>query len=103
MELCCHENRFVWILCWMSPGPSLTPNLEVDALALSYRAIGVVDKDMVAVFMTNSPEMVFSLYALSKLGATVALLNSALRGMLWLDPIPCRRTLLKAYPLASVR
>jgi len=31
--------------------------------------------------MTNSPEMVFTIYALSKLGAVPALINSALRGM----------------------
>jgi acyl-coenzyme A synthetase/AMP-(fatty) acid ligase len=34
---------------------------------------------VVGVFCTNSPEMAFTIYALGKLGAVAALLNSALR------------------------
>lgn len=41
-----------------------------------------VQKDMfVAVFMTNSPEMVFAMLAISKLGAVPALINTALRSI----------------------
>lgn len=35
----------------------------------------------IAVFMTNSPEMVFTILAISKLGAVPALVNTALRSM----------------------
>jgi acyl-coenzyme A synthetase/AMP-(fatty) acid ligase len=34
---------------------------------------------VVGVFCTNPPEMAFTIYALGKLGAVAALLNSALR------------------------
>jgi acyl-CoA synthetase (AMP-forming)/AMP-acid ligase II len=37
--------------------------------------------DTVGVFTTNSPEMVVTLYALSKLGAVAAMINTNLRGM----------------------
>jgi acyl-CoA synthetase (AMP-forming)/AMP-acid ligase II len=37
--------------------------------------------DTVSVFTTNSPEMVVTLYALSKLGAVAAMINTNLRGM----------------------
>jgi acyl-coenzyme A synthetase/AMP-(fatty) acid ligase len=56
--------------------------LEVDRLACEIHALGVNTGDLVALFMTNSPEMVFVIYALSKLGAAPALINAALRGML---------------------
>jgi acyl-CoA synthetase (AMP-forming)/AMP-acid ligase II len=35
---------------------------------------------MVGVYTTNSPEMVILLYALSKLGAVAAMINTNLRG-----------------------
>lgn len=37
--------------------------------------------DTVGVFTTNSPEMVVIIYALSKLGAVSAMINTNLRGM----------------------
>mgnify|MGYP002718991274 CR=1 FL=1 len=37
--------------------------------------------DFVGVFTTNAPEMVVTIYALSKLGAVAALINTNLRGM----------------------
>jgi acyl-CoA synthetase (AMP-forming)/AMP-acid ligase II len=37
--------------------------------------------DFVAVFTTNSPEMVVCIYALAKLGAIAPLINTNLRGM----------------------
>jgi acyl-CoA synthetase (AMP-forming)/AMP-acid ligase II len=40
---------------------------------------GVGPGSFVAVFMTNSPEMVFTILALAKLGAVPALINIALR------------------------
>jgi acyl-CoA synthetase (AMP-forming)/AMP-acid ligase II len=52
---------------------------EVSALALGFRELGVRDGDVVGVFMTNSPEMVFVVYALTKLGAVPAMMNSNLR------------------------
>src|SRR4051794_13390332 len=49
-----------------------------DGLAEILRARGVSNGDFVAVFMTNSPEMVFVLLALSKIGGIPALINTAL-------------------------
>jgi acyl-CoA synthetase (AMP-forming)/AMP-acid ligase II len=40
---------------------------------------GVGTDAFVAVFMTNSPEMVFVMLALAKLGAVPAMINNALR------------------------
>lgn len=54
----------------------------VDRLACGLFDLGVKDGEVVAVFMSNSPEMVFMVYAITKLGAVPALLNNALRGML---------------------
>lgn len=58
--------------------------LEVDRFAafLSGNGVGVSRGDFIAVFMTNSPEMVITLLALSKLGAIGALINTNLRGCL---------------------
>ena len=53
---------------------------EVDNLALGLVELGVKDRDIVSVFMSNSPEMVFLIYACIKLGAVPALINSHLRG-----------------------
>ena len=52
---------------------------EVIAIAHGFRSLGVKNDDVVGVFMTNSPEMLFAIYALSKLGAIPALMNSNLR------------------------
>ncbi|KPI44704.1 Very long-chain acyl-CoA synthetase [Cyphellophora attinorum] len=52
---------------------------EVAAIALGLRSQGVKNNDVVGVFMTNSPEMLFTIHALSKLGAIPALMNSNLR------------------------
>ena len=57
----------------------------VDRLACGLFDLGVKDGEVVAVFMSNSPEMVFIVYALTKLGAVPALLNNALRGTLQLS------------------
>jgi acyl-CoA synthetase (AMP-forming)/AMP-acid ligase II len=52
----------------------------VDEIALGlHQSCGVKDGDIVAVFMTNSPEFVFTVYALTRLGAAPALINNALR------------------------
>jgi acyl-CoA synthetase (AMP-forming)/AMP-acid ligase II len=53
--------------------------LDVDQLAEFLRRHGVQAGHVVGVFCTNSPEMAFTIYALGKLGAVAALLNSALR------------------------
>ena len=53
---------------------------EVDSLALSLRELDVKHGDVVSVFMSNSPEMVFIIYACVKLGAVPSLMNSHLRG-----------------------
>jgi acyl-coenzyme A synthetase/AMP-(fatty) acid ligase len=50
-----------------------------DGLAEIIHARGVKNGDFVAVFMTNSPEMVFVLLALSKIGGIPALINHSLR------------------------
>jgi len=55
--------------------------IEVDRLATYLNEIaGVKTNDFVAVFMMNSPEMVFMTLALSKLGAVAGLINTNLRG-----------------------
>jgi acyl-coenzyme A synthetase/AMP-(fatty) acid ligase len=48
-------------------------------LAEILHAHGVQNGDVVAVFMTNSPEMAFALLALSKLGGIPAFINTSLR------------------------
>lgn len=60
---------------------SLIEYTVVDRLAALLRARDVKTGDYVAVFMTNSPEMVVTMYALAKLGAVAALVNTNLRGM----------------------
>lgn len=43
---------------------------RVDALADAYYGIGVREGDMVSFLMPTTPESIYSLYALSKIGAT---------------------------------
>ncbi|PGH00888.1 hypothetical protein GX51_05552 [Blastomyces parvus] len=52
---------------------------EVDQLAGLLHTRSIKTGDVVAVFMTNSPEMVVTILALSKLGAVVGLINANLR------------------------
>ncbi|KAE9979471.1 hypothetical protein BLS_009778 [Venturia inaequalis] len=52
---------------------------ETDALAEILLQHGAHANTFIAVFMTNSPEMVFAILAISKLGAVPALVNTALR------------------------
>ncbi|EAW14000.1 putative bifunctional fatty acid transporter/acyl-CoA synthetase (FAT1) [Aspergillus clavatus NRRL 1] len=51
----------------------------VDRFAALLHARDIKAGDFVAVFNTNSPEMVVTIYALSKLGAVAALINNNLR------------------------
>ncbi|KAL1969890.1 hypothetical protein VTN77DRAFT_7399 [Rasamsonia byssochlamydoides] len=51
----------------------------VDRLAALLHARDIRAGDFVAVFITNSPEMVVCIYALAKLGAIAALINTNLR------------------------
>ncbi|RSL55957.1 hypothetical protein CEP53_006941 [Fusarium sp. AF-6] len=53
--------------------------LESRKLAAVFHHHGVSSGDVVAVFTSNSPEMVLSLVAVSKLGAIPALINTALQ------------------------
>ena len=53
----------------------------VDRFAALLHARDIKTGDVVGVFTTNSPEMVITIYALSKLGAVSALINTSLRGM----------------------
>lgn len=52
----------------------------VDRLAALLHAREIKSGDVVGVYTTNSPEMVVTIYALSKLGAVSALINTSLRG-----------------------
>lgn len=54
---------------------------DVHRFAALLEGNGVSKKDHIAVFMTNSPEMVVTVLALSKLGAVAALVNINLRGL----------------------
>ena len=51
-----------------------------DRLAALIHTRNVRAGDSVGVFTTNSPEMVVLLYALAKLGAVAAMINTNLRG-----------------------
>ncbi|KAJ5970446.1 AMP-dependent synthetase/ligase [Penicillium vulpinum] len=51
----------------------------VDRMAALLKSRDINTGDTVAVFTTNSPEMVVVLYALSKLGAVAAMINTSLR------------------------
>lgn len=53
----------------------------VDRFAALLHARDIKTGDVVGVFTTNSPEMMITIYALSKLGAVSALINTSLRGM----------------------
>ena len=53
--------------------------IESDALAQILHDLGVRRNSFVALFMSNSPEMIFAICAVSKLGAVPAMLNIALR------------------------
>jgi acyl-coenzyme A synthetase/AMP-(fatty) acid ligase len=56
--------------------------LEVNKLTVFLSSNGVSKGDFIAVFTTNSPEMVITILALSKLSAVSALINTNLRGTL---------------------
>ncbi|OWP05437.1 hypothetical protein B2J93_7638 [Marssonina coronariae] len=53
---------------------------DVARLAAFLEEQGIQKNDFVAVFTTNSPEMVITILALSKLGAVAGLVNTSLRG-----------------------
>ena len=55
--------------------------IVADGLAEIIHTRGVKSGDFVAVFMTNSSEMVFALLALSKIGGIPALINNSLRSI----------------------
>jgi acyl-coenzyme A synthetase/AMP-(fatty) acid ligase len=55
--------------------------LDVDRLAAYLESQGVKKGDVVATFMTNSPEMYITFMALSKLSAVAGMVNVNLRGM----------------------
>lgn len=52
---------------------------DVHRLAAFLSENGIQSKDIIAVFTTNSPEMVITILALSKLGAVAGLINTNLR------------------------
>lgn len=54
---------------------------DVHRLAAFLESNGVSNRDYVACFMTNSPEFVVAVLALSKVGAVAALVNINLRGL----------------------
>lgn len=59
--------------------------IVVDRFAALLHARDVKPGDFVGVYTTNSPEMVVVLYALSKLGAVAAMINTNLRGKRSMD------------------
>src|SRR4051794_38444563 len=66
----------------------MVANMEiavVDRMAALLKTRGINPGDTVGVFTTNSPEMVITLYALSKLGAVSAMINTNLRGNIHLS------------------
>jgi acyl-CoA synthetase (AMP-forming)/AMP-acid ligase II len=73
----------------------------VDRLAALLHARDVNNGDVVAVFTTNSPEMVVTIYALSKLGAVASLINTSLRGMVERSPSVLVQLLRQAQMIPS--
>lgn len=65
--------------------------IETDKIATFFHDHGVQAGDVVACFTTNSPEMIFSFLALSRLGAVVALVNTSLRSQSGLLELICNR------------
>ena len=51
-----------------------------DCLAAGFQSVGVVKGSHVAVLMGNHPQMVWTIFALAKLGAVSVLINTAARG-----------------------
>lgn len=49
---------------------------NIDRVAQAFVAIGVKEKDVVTLMMLNQPEMVYSFYALSKIGAVTCVINA---------------------------
>jgi len=77
MELCNPQDEALWFEGRTWSYDEL--KREVDALAEILLNQGVKAGDYVAIMMTNTPEMVFTIYALAKLGAAPAMVNTALR------------------------
>ena len=57
----------------------LSISTDADALAQILHDLGVRKNSYVALFMSNTPEMIFAICAVSKLGAAPAMINTALR------------------------
>lgn len=81
MELCNPEDEALWFEGRTWSYDEL--KREVDALAEILWEHGVREGDFVAIMTTNSPEMVFVICALAKLGAAPAMVNTALRRELY--------------------
>ena len=54
--------------------------IDVNKFAALLATNGISKGEFIAVFMTNSPEMVITILALSKLSAVSGLINTNLRG-----------------------
>ncbi|TVY42800.1 Fatty acid transporter protein [Lachnellula occidentalis] len=75
----------------------------VNRLAAFLESEGVSKKDHIACFMTNSPEMIVTVLALSKLGAVAALVNTNLRDdtLLYCMDVSTARTVISTPDLAE--
>lgn len=71
--------------------------IAVDRLAALLHVRDVKTGDFVGVFTTNSPEMVITLYALAKLGAVAAMINTNLRGKSSIS-LQIYRTMINKFP-----
>lgn len=56
-------------------------SVVVDSLAALLQHKGIKDGETVGVFMSNTPEIMFTQLALSRIGAIPALINTALRSI----------------------
>ena len=76
------DRRF---LTYLTDGRSFS-YAELDAITNRYAngliALGIGHGAHVAVWMVNSPEMIFSIFALGKIGAVAVPMNTAIRGQL---------------------
>jgi len=81
---------FIYFLCETKRDLVLIIDLDVHRLAAFLEGQGIKNGVYVAVFMANSPEMIITILALSKLGAVSGLINTNLRG-------ECEKIILRTF------
>lgn len=65
---------------------------QIDATARAYAAIGVKKGDVVVICTVNTPEVVYTLYALNRLGAVANMVDPPSCWVTIISPRPLRRS-----------